>query len=384
MKILFDLISIQKYHSGGGEYVKKVLDGLLSKSDNIILGLFNSKLSFLDEDLKSLRTKIQLLDISKNTISEYVTLYKVDILFIGIIQRYIGYNLENIKCKIVCVIHDIGDMEFLDNRIHFLSQCSLKNYLRLSVDYWFPCIKYSTLCRTISHYKKIESTLVQNNVVIITVSKYTANSIKYYFPKIGDRKNINILYPPSKQYIRKDIIDNDKIEMILSSGKRYILFVNANRENKNFNIVSKCFSRIKESFPDMLLVVTGQNKKISNKDVISLDYVSASDIENLYMHAWVLIYPSLTEGFGYPPIEAMKYGTPVISSNVCSMPEILDDAVLYCSPFYVNDLFYRIRLLEEKYQYYKLKGKEQYQKILKRQKGDFHRLINMISKYDSI
>lgn len=46
MKILFDLISIQKYHSGGGEYVKKVLDGLLSKSDNIILGLFNSKLSF--------------------------------------------------------------------------------------------------------------------------------------------------------------------------------------------------------------------------------------------------------------------------------------------------------------------------------------------------
>lgn len=172
--------------------------------------------------------------------------------------------------------------------------------------------------------------------------------------------------------------------MILSSGKRYILFVNANRENKNFNIVSKCFSRIKESFPDMLLVVTGQNKKISNKDVISLDYVSASDIENLYMHAWVLIYPSLTEGFGYPPIEAMKYGTPVISSNVCSMPEILDDAVLYCSPFYVNDLFYRIRLLEEKYQYYKLKGKEQYQKILKRQKGDFHRLINMISKYDSI
>lgn len=86
MKILFDLISIQKYHSGGGEYVKKVLDGLLSKSDNIILGLFNSKLSFLDEDLKSLRTKIQLLDISKNTISEYVTLYKVDILFIGILN----------------------------------------------------------------------------------------------------------------------------------------------------------------------------------------------------------------------------------------------------------------------------------------------------------
>ncbi|HBO06981.1 MULTISPECIES: glycosyltransferase [Bacteroides] len=379
MKILFDLISIQKYHSGGGEYVKKVLDELLSKSGNVIFGLFNSRLSFLDKDLENLRTKIQLLDISKNTISEYVRLYEVDILFVGIIQRYIAYNLENIECRIVCVMHDIGDMEFLDNRIHFLSQCSLKNYLRLSVDYWFPRIKYSTLRRTISRYQKIESFLLQDNVTIITVSQYTANSIKYYFPKIGNKKHINILYPPSKQYIRKNIIDNSKIDMILASGKKYILFVNANRENKNFNIVLKCFNRVKEIFPDMLLVVTGKNRDISNKDIIGLNYVSTSDIENLYMHAWALIYPSLTEGFGYPPIEAMKYGTPVISSNVCSMPEILDDAALYCSPFYVNDLFYRIRLLEERYQWYKLKSEEQYQKILKRQKEDLHILIDMIS-----
>ena len=377
MKILFDLISIQKYHSGGGEYVKKVLDELLSKSGNVIFGLFNSRLSFLDKDLENLRTKIQLLDISKNTISEYVRLYEVDILFVGIIQRYIAYNLENIECRIVCVMHDIGDMEFLDNRIHFLSQCSLKNYLRLSVDYWFPRIKYSTLRRTISRYQKIESFLLQDNVTIITVSQYTANSIKYYFPKIGNKKHINILYPPSKQYIRKNIIDNSKIDMILASGKKYILFVNANRENKNFNIVLKCFNRVKEIFPDMLLVVTGKNRDISNKDIIGLNYVSTSDIENLYMHAWA--YPSLTEGFGYPPIEAMKYGTPVISSNVCSMPEILDDAALYCSPFYVNDLFYRIRLLEERYQWYKLKSEEQYQKILKRQKEDLHILIDMIS-----
>jgi len=379
MKILFDLISIQKYHSGGGEYVKKVLDELLSKSGNVIFGLFNSRLSFLDKDLENLRTKIQLLDISKNTISEYVRLYEVDILFVGIIQRYIAYNLENIECRIVCVMHDIGDMEFLDNRIHFLSQCSLKNYLRLSVDYWFPRIKYSTLRRTISRYQKIESFLLQDNVTIITVSQYTANSIKYYFLKIGNKKHINILYPPSKQYIRKNIIDNSKIDMILASGKKYILFVNANRENKNFNIVLKCFNRVKEIFPDMLLVVTGKNRDISNKDIIGLNYVSTSDIENLYMHAWALIYPSLTEGFGYPPIEAMKYGTPVISSNVCSMPEILDDAALYCSPFYVNDLFYRIRLLEERYQWYKLKSEEQYQKILKRQKEDLHILIDMIS-----
>lgn len=61
------------------------------------------------------------------------------------------------------------------------------------------------------------------------------------------------------------------------------------------------------------------------------------------------------------------------------MPEILDDAALYCSPFYVNDYFICIRLLEERYQWYKLKSEEQYQKILKRQKEDLHILIDMIS-----
>lgn len=112
----------------------------------------------------------------------------------------------------------------------------------------------------------------------------------------------------------------------------------------------------------MLLIVTGSKGELSDKDIISFDYVSNSDVEYLYMNAWALIYSSYTEGFGYPPIEAMKYSTPVISSNVCSMPEILGDAALYFSPLYENDLFCKVECLSENYHYYKMKSREQYQK----------------------
>lgn len=378
MKILFDLISTQEYHSGGGEYVEKVLKELLSYEGCRIWGLYDSRLLFLLDDLEKLKSQIALLDISKATISEWINTYNIDVFFIGIAQKYVNYNISNIECKTICVIHDIGDMEFFDNRIHFLSPCSLKNYIRLSLDYWLPNVRYSTICRALKRYRKLESLLLQDNVTLVTVSEYTSNSIIYYFPKIGNRKTIHVLYPPPKQYVREDTIDNEKLKKIFAEKKKYILFVNANRENKNFNILLKCFDKLKECFPDMLLIATGVNTKLLNQNIISLDYVSISDIENLYMHAWGLIYPSLTEGFGYPPVEAMKYGTPVIASNVCSMPEVLGNSALYCSPFYANDLFNCIRLLEKKYQYYELKSEERYQKVFKKQQSDFHKLINMI------
>ena len=63
MKILFDLISIQGYHSGGGEYVKIVFQKLLSNESNSIFGLYDSHLPFLGRDLDDISTRVQLLDV---------------------------------------------------------------------------------------------------------------------------------------------------------------------------------------------------------------------------------------------------------------------------------------------------------------------------------
>ena len=126
------------------------------------------------------------------------------------------------------------------------------------------------------------------------------------------------------------------------------------------------------------MIVTGAKKRKQEANIIYLDYVSNSDIEHLYQKAWALIYPSFTEGFGYPPIEAMKYSTPVVSSNVCSMVEVLEASAVFFSPFYENELCNKLEYLKANYQNYKELSQRQYLKISQRQKKDFEQLINRI------
>lgn len=378
--VLFDLISLQDYRSGGGEYVKKVFDELLLCNSINIYGVYDSELLFIDNDFDEFSKQIEMFDIRKMKLSNIINVCKIDILFIGIIQRYNPYDLNNIYCKVICVMHDIGDIEITQNNIHFMYKHTIKNYIKLTIDYWNEKSKYSTKNRVLKQYGNIRQFLGKANVSLYTVSNYSSSSILYFFPELKV-KNITVLYPPPKSYIRCDNIDDVTIQNLFSSGKRYLLFVNANRDNKNFNVLNKCIDKVVSNFPNMYIVVTGLNMQVETKNVIALGYVSNSDMENLYQKAWALIYASYTEGFGYPPIESLKYSVPVITSNVCSMPEILSNAVLYFSPFYENDLFFKIVQLHKEYQYYQSLSYEQYTKIRKKQEIDFAKLMScMIDK----
>jgi len=70
--------------------------------------------------------------------------------------------------------------------------------------------------------------------------------------------------------------------------------------------------------------------------------VSTDELEQLYEQAFCFVYPSLNEGFGYPPLKAMGYGTPVIASSATSIPEVCDDAACYFSPTNMDDMAARI------------------------------------------
>jgi glycosyltransferase involved in cell wall biosynthesis len=74
------------------------------------------------------------------------------------------------------------------------------------------------------------------------------------------------------------------------------------------------------------------------KDVIFLDFVPHQDLPVLYSGADIFVYPSLYEGFGLPVLEAMACGTPVICSNVSSLPEIAGDAAILVDPHHVEEL----------------------------------------------
>ena len=78
-----------------------------------------------------------------------------------------------------------------------------------------------------------------------------------------------------------------------------------------------------------------------------LGYLRDELLPALYRRALALVYPSLYEGFGLPPIEAMATGCPVLVANVSSLPEVCGDAALYCDPLDVGSITAGMRRLAE-------------------------------------
>jgi glycosyltransferase involved in cell wall biosynthesis len=122
----------------------------------------------------------------------------------------------------------------------------------------------------------------------------------------------------------------------------YLLYVGARKSYKNFARLLLAFARVVPRFQNLLLKVAGapftseesellQALGISNQVIIYPD-ITDSELYDLYRDAISFVYPSLYEGFGLPLLEAMSLGTPVITSNTSSMPEVAGNAALLFNP----------------------------------------------------
>jgi len=143
----------------------------------------------------------------------------------------------------------------------------------------------------------------------------------------------------------------------------YLLFVGSEHPRKNFVGLLRAFSRLKRrgEFRNLKLLKVGKAggteaqfrehslRAVSElgiaPDVIFTDYVAEEDLPAYYSGAECFILPSLYEGFGFPPLEAMACGCPVIVSNVASLPEIVGDAALKVNPDNADSLACAISLV---------------------------------------
>lgn len=122
----------------------------------------------------------------------------------------------------------------------------------------------------------------------------------------------------------------------------YVLYVGMRAAFKNFNGLLRAFreARLQDAF-DLLVLGGGpltaeERTLIANLEmsdcVINLPIVSDEVLAEAYAGAKLFVYPSLNEGFGFPPLEAMSVGCPVLASRVSSIPEICQDAPIYFDP----------------------------------------------------
>lgn len=180
---------------------------------------------------------------------------------------------------------------------------------------------------------------------VMADSQSTASGIQEHY-QVRPTK-IGVVYPGGptvSEQMHSPVSDDEKLP-----GK-YFLFVGTLEPRKNLRAILGAFALLDTEREDVNLVVVG-NIGWKNKDVMSLlkahryrsrihftGYVDAARLSFIYRNALCLLYPSLYEGFGFPILEAMTYGVPVITSNISSMPEVAGDAAMLVNPNDINEL----------------------------------------------
>ena len=146
--------------------------------------------------------------------------------------------------------------------------------------------------------------------------------------------------------------ETEAIKQKFGIARDYLLAVGSLQPRKNLVRLLRAYAQLREQQPSfqLQLVLVGRQlwlyqeilREIRQQnfaaDVIVTGYANDEDLPALYRSAVALVYPSLFEGFGLPPLEAMACGTPVITSNSSSLPEVVGDAALLVNPYEESEL----------------------------------------------
>jgi glycosyltransferase involved in cell wall biosynthesis len=185
-------------------------------------------------------------------------------------------------------------------------------------------------------FKKVTET----NDAIIAISEFTKKALIDFSPIAAEKTTV--IYESS------DVAQIAPKKYSLPF-KKYILYVGQQSDYKNIKRLGDAHQILLAKYPDLGLVLVGK-KNVSTlknenyfserkyQNILFTDFVDDSELSWLYTHASAYVFPSLMEGFGLPGLEAMSYGTPVVSSNATCLPEVYGQAAHYFNPTDTSDM----------------------------------------------
>ncbi|NTV52445.1 MAG: glycosyltransferase family 4 protein [Candidatus Firestonebacteria bacterium] len=208
----------------------------------------------------------------------------------------------------------------------------------------------------VKYFKRTFFPRVLKSDVITTDSHFIKQEVVNELGIAPDR--VRVIYMGYDQSLFK-VYPAAEVEAFRASRKlpkKFILFVGSIEPRKNLERLLIAYLQLPEAEKrECKLVLSGfagwKNSAIMNliqkahEHVIFLGYLSVHELALLYNAATIFAYPSLYEGFGLPPIEAMACGTPVLVSRAASLPEVCGDAALYCDPLEVDQISSQLQKL---------------------------------------
>lgn len=215
-------------------------------------------------------------------------------------------------------------------------------------------LPFTTLDNKRTFYRLVGKSLKKSDLVL-TVSECSKRDILAMYDV--DPAKVVVSY---QSLPKPRPVDQALAEALLRSYKLkprgYVLFAGNIEPKKNLSPLVRAVGSLSKRLP---LVVVGakawlwekpikEGQRYLRKNFIQLDYLARDELSALMANAACFVFPSLYEGFGLPPLEAMQVGTPVCASNASSLPEVLGDAALYFSPERADEIRTQIeRVLDE-------------------------------------
>jgi glycosyltransferase involved in cell wall biosynthesis len=199
--------------------------------------------------------------------------------------------------------------------------------------------QYSRAFRT--YYAVVYRSLGMSCRRILTVSDFSRSELHRHFAIPLEKM---LVIPPGCDHLLNVAPVTDVLSRFDLNPGNYVLGVSSRSPIKNFQGLIQAWSLLRRS--GMKLAIAGMtNKRVfkhSGPDPLNnvswLGYVSDNELRALYENAALFVYPSFYEGFGYPPLEAMSCGCPVVVARASALPESCGDAAVYCDPSSPDDI----------------------------------------------
>ncbi|NCQ16373.1 glycosyltransferase family 4 protein [Candidatus Falkowbacteria bacterium] len=226
--------------------------------------------------------------------------------------------------------------------VHDLSFLKYPEFFSARKNFWHRMVKAKKLLKRFSLVIAVSENTKRD---IMELGGINPDKVKVIYSGVGEeyKKLPLINYQFSVKRVR------DKYNL----PERFILYLGTIEPRKNVDGIIRAYNQLRVmscELRDYKLIIAGArgwkseniyrewDKSAFKNDIKFLGYVEPDDKIYLYNLASVFIYPSFYEGFGFPPLEAMACGVPVVASFASSLPEVVGDAALMVDPYNINDL----------------------------------------------
>ena len=333
---------VVKIRTGIGRYVFNLLSelGKLGSGHEIIPFYFNFKRHFKERNLWDPYPDIRPCEVK--AVPGFI--------FHQIWKRFSLFPLEIFTGK--------ADLFHFPN---YLIKPSVSGKIVLTVhDLAFRRLPETIMPKNLWDLKKNFEKSIHASDAVITVSEFTRDEFRYFYPEY--KKPVYVTYNGIDEFFGLSF-PSEKVTWVRQKyglPEEYLLYVGTIEPRKNLLMLLQALEILKKHRHGTKLVIIGQKgwlcedffetiERLNLKEnVIMPGFVSGEDLPFIYHAAKLFIFPTLYEGFGIPPLEAMACGTPVMASAIPVMKEVLREAASYFDPLAGGaDLAEQIRMLLE-------------------------------------